>query len=452
MPNAPAETAIISYLSNLTFRKSTLRDVKTHFYRESQFKTYNLKKLIKALLSFGPGIFAIGYTVGTGSVTAMIVAGNNYGMDLLWVLFFSCLFSGVLIYVSGSYYLSTGETALYAVRKHFPMGKGIAIAIMAAVGIGQWNSLIGILGITSNVIFEILVLNFPGLEGQKYAVVLGLAILIIGIFYLLLIKGSYTMFEKVLALFVTMMGLSFVFTLFFVFPLPADIIRGLVPKIPEVEGAGILIAAFVGTTMASATFVSRPLFIQGKGWTKDDFKTQKNDSIIAAILIFTISGSIMAVASGSLYGTGTEITHVLDMSKALEPSVGKFAVSIFFAGTLSAGLSSIFPCMMIVPLMFGDYNSGKLDVTSTRFKVITGIASILALSVPVFGFNPIQGQIFTQVFNVFALPLVVVSFLVLWNRKNAGLPTGRWLTNIILVGAFVFSIIIMVNGLKDIFG
>jgi len=411
-----------------------------------------MKKLLKFLLSFGPGIFAIGYTIGTGSVTSMIVAGNNFGMDLLWVLFFSCLFSGVLIYVSGSYYLLTGETILYAVRKHLPAGKWVAITIIAAVGIGQWNSLIGILGITSNVVYEILVINFPALEGQQYAIVLGLAITIIGTFYSLLIRGSYSLFEKMLALFVSMMGLSFLFTLFFVFPLPADIIRGLVPTIPEVEGAGILIAAFVGTTMAAATFLSRPLFIQGKGWTKNDLQRQRNDSIIAAVLIFTISGSIMAVASGSLYGQGNEITQVLDMSKALEPSAGKFAVSIFFVGTLSAGLSSIFPCLMIVPLMLGDFSSGKLDVKSTRFKVITGVASVLALSVPLFGFNPIKGQIFTQVFNVFALPLVVAVLLFLWNRRNVGLPVSRYATNLILIGAFVFSVIITVNGLGDIFG
>ena len=410
-----------------------------------------MNKLIKFLLSFGPGIFAIGYTIGTGSVTAMIVAGNDFGMDLLWVLLCSCLFTGVLIYVSGSYYLSTEETALYAIKKHMPIGKFLAIAIIVAVGIGQWNSLIGILGITSNVIFEILVINFPDLAGHKYWVVLGLAILIMSIFYFLLIKGSYSVFEKVLALFVSMMGLSFLFTLFFVFPLPTEIIKGLIPTIPEVEGAGILLAAFVGTTMASATFLSRPLFIQGKGWTKKDYAVQKKDSIIAALLIFVISGSIMAVASGSLHGTGTEITHVLDMSKALEPSVGKFAVSVFFLGTLSAGLSSIFPCLIIVPLMFGDYGSGKLDVKSTRFRLITGVGSILALSVPAFGFNPIKGQIFTQVFNVFALPLVVMCFLYLWNRKNAGLPEKRLLTNIIMVGAFIFSLIIMVNGLQDIF-
>ena len=410
-----------------------------------------LKKLIRFLLSFGPGIFAIGYTIGTGSVTSMIVAGNSFGIQLLWVLFFSCLFSGVLIYVSGSYYLYTEETALFAIKKHLPLGKLIAIAIIVTVGIGQWNSLIGILGITSNVVFEILALNFPSLLGHKYEVVLALAILIIGVFYFLLVKGNYSLFEKVLALFVSMMGLSFIFTLFFVYPMPAQVIAGLIPTIPEVEGSGILIAAFVGTTMAAATFLSRPLFIQGKGWTKNDFKVHKNDALIAALLIFTISGAIMAVASGSLFGKEMEITHVLQMSKALEPSVGKFAVSVFFAGTLSAGLSSIFPCLMIVPLMLGDYNMGKLDVQTNRFKLITGIASLLALSIPVFGFNPIKGQIITQVFNVFALPLVVLSFLLLWNRKGAGLPAKRTVTNVIMVGAFVFSIIIMWNGLMDIF-
>lgn len=402
------------------------------------------------MLSFGPGIFAIGYTIGTGSVTSMIVAGNNFGMGLLWVLFLSCFFSGVLIYVSGSYYLSTGETTLFAIRKHLPMGKFIAIAIIATVGLGQWNSLIGILGITSNVVFEILVINFPTLGAYQYLIVVGLALLIIGVFYYLLINGSYSMFEKVLALFVSLMGLSFVFTLFFVFPLPEEIIRGLIPKIPKVDGAGTLIAAFVGTTMAAATFLSRPLFIQGKGWTSKDLKTQKNDSIIAAVLIFTISGAIMAVASGSLHGTDTKITQVLDMSGALEPSVGKFAVSIFFMGTLSAGLSSIFPCLMIVPLMLGDYNSGQLDVKSQRFKLITGLASILALSVPVFGFNPIQGQILTQMFNVFALPLVVLSFILLWNRKEAAVPSKRILTNLVMLAAFIFSLVISWNGLSDV--
>lgn len=408
-----------------------------------------MKKLVKFLLAFGPGIFAIGYTIGTGSVTSMIVAGSSFGMDLLWVLALSCVFSGVLIFVSGQYYLSTGETALFAIKKHLPAGKALAITIIVTVGIGQWNSLIGILGITSNVIFEILQLNFPGIT-QKYPVVLGIAIMIIGAFYMLLLKGSYNLFEKILALFVSVMGLSFFFTLFFVMPLPVEVIKGLVPKIPQIDSAGILVAAFVGTTMAAATFLSRPLFIQGKGWTKDDRLRNRNDAIVAAALIFIISGSIMSVAAGSLHGSGISINKVLDMSGALAPMAGKFAVGIFFIGTLSAGLSSIFPCLMIVPLMLSDYSSGNLDVTSKRFQIITGLASLLALSIPVLGVNPIKGQILTQVMNVFGLPLVVLSFIILWNRKVIAVSQKPFV-NVVLFGALIFALIITYNGLSDIF-
>ena len=62
----------------------------------TEIKNSFLKKIIAIVLGFGPGIFAIGYTIGTGSVTSMIVAGSTYGMQLLWVLLLSCIFSGVL--------------------------------------------------------------------------------------------------------------------------------------------------------------------------------------------------------------------------------------------------------------------------------------------------------------------------------------------------------------------
>jgi Mn2+/Fe2+ NRAMP family transporter len=81
-----------------------------------QSKSY-VAKLIAVILSFGPGIFAIGYTIGTGSVTSMIVAGSKYGMQLLWVLLLSCYFSGILIYVYGKFALVSGDTALHSMKK-----------------------------------------------------------------------------------------------------------------------------------------------------------------------------------------------------------------------------------------------------------------------------------------------------------------------------------------------
>ena len=138
-----------------------------------------LQKIIAIVLGFGPGIFAIGYTIGTGSVTSMIVAGSKFNMQLLWVLLLSCVFSGILMFAYGNYALLTGETALYGFKKHLKYGKVLAILIIVGITFGQWNSLMGILGISSNIIYEILAVNFDGLSSHKYETVLITAIIII---------------------------------------------------------------------------------------------------------------------------------------------------------------------------------------------------------------------------------------------------------------------------------
>ena len=407
-----------------------------------------LKKSIAIILGFGPGFFAIGYTIGTGSVTSMIVAGSKFNMQLLWVLLLSCLFSGILMFAYGNYALLTGETALYGFKKHLKYGKVLAILIIVGITFGQWNSLMGILGISSNIIFEILVVNFDGLSDFKYETVLTTAIIIIVTFYLLMLVGKYTFFEKILVIFVTLMGFSFIISLFFVQPLPMDVVKGLIPTIPEVPGGKMLVAAFVGTTMAAATFLSRPLFVKGKGWTIENRSQQKKDAITAAVLIFVISATIMAVAAGALYYEGKEVNHVLDMANTLEPVAGKWAVTIFFFGALSAGLSSIFPCLLIAPLLVADYQSGILDTNSRQFRIITAIACLVALIGPAFGANPIEIQILSQVFNVFVLPLVIIGIILMLRSKKVMKDYKTSLGVYIgLFAALFFSLVISYNGI-----
>jgi len=409
------------------------------------------KRLLSTILAFGPGIFAIGFTIGTGSVTSMIVAGSRYGMQLLWVLLLSCYFSGILMYVYGKYSIITGQTALYSFKKNISGGKFLAILIILGIAFGQWNSLMGILGITSNIIFELITLNFPSVGPYKYQVVLTIAVIIISIFYYIMMKGNYTFFEKVLVIFVSIMGLSFLISLFFVQPLPSEVLLGIIPSIPQVAGGNMMVAAFVGTTMAAATFLSRPLFIKGKGWTIADLKHQKTDAIIAAVLLFFISASIMAVAHGALFNNGKTVEKVLDMATTLEPIAGKMAVTIFFFGTLCAGLSSIFPILLIVPILIADYQSGELDTNSKQFKIIIFIACLVSLIVPIFGANPIQMQILSQVFNVFILPAVILGIILVTRKRE--LMRGYGLNIFVttsLFAALFFSLVMSYNGILGI--
>ncbi len=408
-----------------------------------------LSKFWKLLLSIGPGIFCIGFTIGTGSITAMTKAGSMYGMQLLWILFLSAFFSWVLMEAYGRFALVTGDTAIYAFRKHFRFGKAIALITIISITIGQWGALSGILGLTSNAIYEILNLFLGGGTNSKYEYwfVLGIAVIIIITMFSLLSIGRYSFFEKVLVIFVTLMATSFIITVFIVPPSFNEIVRGFKFQIPEGNDGNLMAAAFVGTTMAAATFIVRPLVLHGKGWGKQNLKNQSKDALSSGILIFIISTSVMICAAGAILGTGKTIIKVLDMVTTLEPLAGKFAVALFMTGALSAGLSSIFPILMVAPIMYSDYKGDKLDLKSKHFKIFTAVACVLGLMVPVLGANPILAQIATQVVNVFILPLVVGSIIVLINRESLmGKHKAGLFMNISLGMAFIFSCLVSYTG------
>ena len=149
-----------------------------------------MKKLLALLLSIGPGIFCIGYTVGTGSVTSMAKAGSQFGSQLLWVLALSCIFSWTLMEVSGRYAVVTGRTAVNSFETELKYGKVLALALIIGIVIGQWNSLSGIVGLSANALYEISRLFIPALPIDNYWAVLIIALVILAVLYFLLIVGN----------------------------------------------------------------------------------------------------------------------------------------------------------------------------------------------------------------------------------------------------------------------
>jgi Mn2+/Fe2+ NRAMP family transporter len=141
------------------------------------------------------------------------------------------------------------------------------------------------------------------------------------------------------------------------------------------------------------------------------------------------------------------------MASTLEPVAGRFAVAIFMVGTLSAGLSSIFPIMMVGPLLVGDWKAGCMDTRSLTFRVLCLVAALWALVVPALGSNPVTVTIAAQVSNVFVLPLAVFAVIWLLNRKDVmGVYRAGPAMNLLLAAAFVFSAAVAYTGAKSLYG
>jgi len=133
----------------------------------------------------------------------------------------------------------------------------------------------------------------------------------------------------------------------------------------------------------------------------------------------------------------------------LTPLAGPMATSLFLLGTLSAGLSSVFPILMVAPLLIADYRKGELETRTPLFRVLTGLACLVGLTVPILGANPILAQILTQVANVFVLPLVIGGILLLVNRRDLmGEHRAGILLNFGLGAALLFSLLISWAGFR----
>lgn len=371
------------------------------------------KKIGLFLTSIAPGLFLIGYNIGTGSITTMASSGAAYGMTMIWPLLLSCIFTYFLIMLFGRYTSITGLTILTSFRKYF--GVGVTVIVLISLLISEWVSCMGVMGVVTQVVQE---WSRPLTKsGNGFSPIL-MALIFGGLLYYLFWNGQHRVFEKVLAVFVGIMGLSFVLTMFMVIPDPQEVLRGLVPRIPKDSDAMLIMAGMVGTTMGAILYVVRSILVQEKGWGSSDLKAERRDAIVSVSMMFILSVAVMAAAAGTLHPAGLKVNNAIDMVKLMEPLAGRFAISIFVGGIVAAGLSSLFPIVLLAPWLFADFNNKPRNMKSTSSRLLVLFGVLLGLVVPIFGGRPVMVMIISQAMAAIVTPLVLALMLYIYNKKS----------------------------------
>jgi len=393
------------------------------------------KKIITGLAVVGPGLFLIGYNIGTGSVTTMAKTGAEHGMGLLWVLALSAIFTYVLMVAYGKMTLVTGRTALHNIKTGFNKGgRLLALYIMIALIIGELLAIIGIMGIVADLIREGIRMT-TDLSVHPFWIILIIASLMYGLMW----NGQYRSFEKVLVFFVILMGLSFLVVFVLVKPNFIALAQGLIPRIPD-KNFG-LIAAIAGTTCSAAVFVMRSTVVAEKGWTVNDLQTEKKDSLVSASMMFLLSAVIMAVAAGTLHVMGLKLDNTTEMIALFEPVGGKMAAFILILGIAGAGLSSIFPIALITPWLVADYAGKPRNLQSAQSRLLILIALLISFGSVFLEQRPPALMIFSQAFQACILPAVAIPVLILLNRKRLmGSHSASAKDNIWLAAVIIFSL------------
>lgn len=397
-----------------------------------------IKKILLGLSAVGPGLFLIGYNIGTGSVTTMAKTGAEYGMSLFWALVLSCIFTYILMVAYGKVTLVTGRTALFNFKKEFKWGWILSLYIILVLIIGELLALMGVMGIVADLVQEGVRLAYDGVVVQRVWIILFFVVILS--FFLWF--GRYKVFEKVLTVLVILMGLSFVVVFIMVRPDLADILSGMVPSIPDTPGALGLIAAITGTTCSAAVFVMRSTVVAEKGWGINDLKKEKTDAFVSAFMMLLLSGVIMAVAAGTLHISGMKLDNTVEMISLFEPLGGKLAAFVLIIGITGAGLSTIFPIVLIAPWLVADYKGTPRNIHSASSRVLIFGALVFAFGTVFLEERPPALMVFSQAFQACILPAVAVPMYILINRKQLmGENKASVKLNLGLVAVILFSLL-----------
>jgi Mn2+/Fe2+ NRAMP family transporter len=403
--------------------------------------------LSKVIAVVGPGLFVLGYTIGTGSVTTMATSGAAYGMTLTWAVALSCLFTFFLIVGISRLTIVGDRPFISAVREQF--GRGIALFLIFSLMLTVITSIMGISAIVGEAVQAWTAVIGLGRDGIPS---LGTGLLIAALLYVLFWTGSHGLFLKAASIVVAIMGACFILTTLIVVSQPRALIESLPPGIPPGGEGHLILAGMVGTTMASVVIVARSYLVDAQGWDLRDLRTERRDAALSLFLTFVVSAAIMASAAGTMFPIGLRVESAIDMVRTLEPLAGDFAASIFVIGLVSAGMSSLFPGYVLGPWLLLDFLGQPRDLTKPWVRGFVLVIAATGLVVPIFGGRPVVVMIASQAVSPIVMPLIIGIILYMLNRKHASTyHNARWL-NAGLIVAFVFSLIVSysaVVGLLD---
>jgi Mn2+/Fe2+ NRAMP family transporter len=293
----------------------------------------------------GPGLVVAATGVGAADMVATLVAGSRYGYALLWAVVVGVILKIVLVEGAGRYTLSTGKTIFEGWRS---LGRWTTWYFGPYIMI--WGFVYGATAMSSAAMP--LAALFPVLDLKIWAVLMGLA----GFFMVWF--GHYALFEKITAVLVGLMFITVVGLAIIALPNIPEMLRGLVPTLPE--GGVLYTLALAGGIGGTITLAAYGYWLREKGWyTPKWMRVMRIDNAMAYVItgVFVIAmlivGAEVVRSAGVSLSAGDE--GLLDLTTVLNERYGTVIGTGFLVGFWAASFSSVIGVWNGVSLMFADF-------------------------------------------------------------------------------------------------
>ena len=388
---------------------------------------------LELLKYIGPGLLVTVGFIDPGNWATNLAAGSEFGYALLWVVTFSSIMLIIIQHNVAHLGIVTGLCLSEATTQYLPKKLSLPIlisAMMASIS----TSLAEILGgaIALKMLFSIPI--------KAGAVIVTLACLI------MLLSNTYSKIERWIIMFVSIIGLSFLYELALVDVQWGAAIEGWIkPTFPE--NSMLIIMSVLGAVVMPHNLFLHSEVIQSREWNLEDesvikkqLKYEFYDTLLSMVIGWAINSAMIILAAATFFKQNIAVDELDQAQQLLVPLVGNNAGIIFAGALLLAGISSTITSGIAGASIFAGLYGEAYNHKDLHSKLGVLLSFIPALLIIFVVGDPFKGLIYSQMLLSIQLPITVFTQVYLTSSKKVmGVYVNSRSTTILLIvlGAMV---------------
>lgn len=379
----------------------------TQFIRSSKKEAMNFLRYI------GPGLLVTVGFIDPGNWASNIAAGSGYGYTLLWMVTLSTIMLVILQHNAAHLGIVTGKclseaTSLY-INKRLK-NTILLTAVTASIATAMAELLGGAMALE-------MLFHIPVKIGT---------FIILGIVLMCQFTNAYSRIEKLIILFVSLIGFSFLFEICI-----SDIewkqalIGWAKPEVPK--GSLPVVMSVLGAVVMPHNLFLHSEIIQSRKWNLKDknvieqqLKYEFKDTLFSMIIGWAINSAMILMAAATLYqnGSGKQVDDLTVAGKMLSPLLGNAATVVFALALLLAGISSSITAGMAGGTIFSGIFNQPYDIKTKETKRGVLLTMIPAAVIILFIRQPFEGLVYSQMLLAVQLPVTIFTQIYLTASKK----------------------------------
>ena len=275
----------------------------------------------------------------------------------------------------------------------------------------------------------------------------------------MIFTNSYPRLERWLIVFVSLIGLAFLFELHLVeVPWGAAAVGWVRPDIPA--GSMLIVMSLLGAVVMPHNLFLHSEIIQSRRWDLADEKVIRRqlrfefgDTLFSMVVGWAINSAMIIVAAATFFGKGP-VEEIEQAHNMLGPLLGNTAALVFALALLLAGLSSSVTAGLAGSTVFAAFFGEAYDIRDPHSRLGASVTLVTAAALIFVIGDPFRALLLSQMVLSIQLPFTIISQIRLTSSpavmgQYANPPRLRallWLTAAVVIALNVILLWSVVTG------